>query len=797
MKKKTISMFLIIFTLFTLFTVEVYASDIDTLISIAKKEVGTQEDGKDNVKYNNYNGQQWCGWFVSWCAKQAGLSNIIPQFASCSDGYNNKLPDAGGIKHKSKTRGGSYTPQKGDIIFFWKVSSSDPNGIHHVGIVYKVDSTYVYYYDGNNTSKTPHCVADSKRTLNSEQIYGYITPDYSSSSDITYAKGEDQSHITIKWAKVTNATKYTLQRRKSGTSSYENVKTGITSRSYTDSGLETGQRYYYKVIAYNGSTKLSTSDSVGVYTKFNPPTVTTVSASKLKISWNSVSKAESYTVMRRKEGEEYDDVKTVTATEYTDSGLSSNTRYYYWIQANCNVDGDEMVAKSTTGQAYTLTDTPSISSKSDVTETSLTLSWNSVSGANSYKIQYRQAGEEWDTGSGWVETTGTSCNIGNLNAGKLYWFRLYAVNNGGTSSASESKGVYLKPLAPTAYTAGVDSINVKWEYSGGATKYELLARKCGDSEYVTLASDISETSYTHTGLMQGTQYYYKIKAHNTEYTSIVSGRSDAGVGYTKLSAPTVTSKTSDSILLSWNVGVMNGDYTYVYHIYRRISGTSDFVEIATVSENLYQDSGLQPDTAYDYCIDVLRNDGNLCTNSEITTVTTDSVPIISPSSITISENSISVVEGETYKLNATVFPNNASDKTVSWICDDNNVVNVSQDGLLTALKPGNTNIYAVTSNGYRATCNVTVVPKTEFTNFEVEVIDSYALVNAVAKNIPENSTIYLALYNDKKLSDLKELTLTDGAVQTIVPIADISKIKIFMWENETIKPLCVSKEWNK
>ena len=622
-----------------------------------------------------------------------------PVAGNACDYATNSLPN--GWK---RVKGG--VPQRGDILVYTGAKYG------HVAIYAGGTVSYHQNMSGQYVEKKTSWPYNNSWYSNAEggtkSYWGYIRPNFLSSNNITYAKGDDQSHVTIKWAKVTNATKYTLQRRKAGDSSYSDVKTGITSTNYTDSGLATGQRYYYKVVAYNGSTKLSTSDSVGVYTKFNPPTVTTVSNSKLKISWNSVSKAESYTIMRRKDGEEYDDIKTVTATEYTDSGLSPNTKYYYWIQANCVVDEDEMVAKSTTGQAYTLTDAPSINSKSDVTNTSLTLSWNSVSGANRYRIQYRQAGDQWDTGSAWVETTNTTCNISNLEAGKLYWFRVYAVGNGGNSAPSDSKGIYLNPNAPTASTAGVNSINVNWAYAGGETKYELLTRKSGDSEYVTLANEIDGTSYTHNGLIPGTQYYYKIKAYNKEHSSIVSGRSDAGYGYTKLLAPTVTAKDAYSISLSWDRGVMDGDYTYTYRICRRPSGTSNFAEIAIVSEKSYQDTGLQPNTSYDYYIDVLRNDGAWCTNSEGITATTTAPPVIVPSGITISDNNISIAEGETYKLNAAVFPDNANDKSILWNSDDSNIASVSEDGTITAIKAGSTNIYANTCNGLTAVCSVTV-----------------------------------------------------------------------------------------
>ena len=70
----------------------------------------------------------WCTFFVQWCAEQAGFSDLIPQFGGCTNGWNNVLPKCDG----SLYRAGSYTPQPGDLIFFYKGASTSP---HHVGIV--------------------------------------------------------------------------------------------------------------------------------------------------------------------------------------------------------------------------------------------------------------------------------------------------------------------------------------------------------------------------------------------------------------------------------------------------------------------------------------------------------------------------------------------------------------------------------------------------------------------------------------------------------------------------------------
>lgn len=45
------------------------------LLAILKAEVGTKENppNSNKVKYNNNNGQYWCGYFVDWGAKQVKL----------------------------------------------------------------------------------------------------------------------------------------------------------------------------------------------------------------------------------------------------------------------------------------------------------------------------------------------------------------------------------------------------------------------------------------------------------------------------------------------------------------------------------------------------------------------------------------------------------------------------------------------------------------------------------------------------------------------------------------------------
>ena len=85
--------------------------------------------------------------------------------------------------------------------------------------------------------------------------------------------------------------------------------------------------------------------------------------------------------------------------------------------------------------------------------------------------------------------------------------------------------------------------------------------------------------------------------------------------------------------------------------------------------------------------------------------------IVYPASVSLDKTSLSLTEGESTKLTATVLPANASNRTVLWRSSDENVAEVSASGVVTAKSEGSARITAETSNGLTAGCLVTVKAK--------------------------------------------------------------------------------------
>ena len=114
-------------------------------VAKARAEIGTKENPPDSnkVKYNDNNGQAWCGYFVMWCAKSVGLNipNVVYTPAGVS-GFQGK-----GLWSNAATA----KPQPGDIVFF-----DFPAGekVDHVGIVVKDNGDGTVVTVEGNTSES-------------------------------------------------------------------------------------------------------------------------------------------------------------------------------------------------------------------------------------------------------------------------------------------------------------------------------------------------------------------------------------------------------------------------------------------------------------------------------------------------------------------------------------------------------------------------------------------------------------------------------------------------------------------
>lgn len=82
--------------------------------------------------------------------------------------------------------------------------------------------------------------------------------------------------------------------------------------------------------------------------------------------------------------------------------------------------------------------------------------------------------------------------------------------------------------------------------------------------------------------------------------------------------------------------------------------------------------------------------------------------IIPVTSIVLSTTEDFILIGDSKEITASVAPENATDKTLSWSSSNTSIATVSPTGVVTALAEGKTVITATSSNGKTAKCDITV-----------------------------------------------------------------------------------------
>ena len=174
-------------------------------------------------------------------------------------------------------------------------------------------------------------------------------------------------------------------------------------------------------------------------------------------------------------------------------------------------------------------------------------------------------------------------------------------------------------------------------------------------------------------------------------------------------------------------------------------------------------------TSSDESIATVDADGKVTANSEktgvtIITATTEDgeyqatcqvtvvLPTIDVRSISLNDNSIGMNVGEKTTLDATISPENATNKTVTWSSSDTGVVNigiisndnasVTSSAEILAVAPGTATITAESSNGKTATCTITVTQPVESISLDKEniVLSNKESTTLVSTINPSNAT---------------------------------------------------------
>ncbi len=292
------------------------------------------------------------------------------------------------------------------------------------------------------------------------------------------------AQVSLTWTGSTGATSYSVyEGTKSGGETL--LKSGVTTVSFTATGLADGTVYYFKVTASNASGSSGFSSEVSATPHVPPPAapaspVAVPGDTTVTLSWTASTGASSYNVYRGLTSGGEALYKTgIAATSFTDTGLTNGTTYYYKVSA-VNAGGESGLSVETSGTPKSaapasgpthLATTPG--------NTQVALTWTaSVPAAPSYDI-YR------GTASGALRLyksgiAGTSFTDTGLNNGTTYYYQVTVGGNAGlasnTVSATPWPPVTVSPTAlPTGTVGGPYAQTLTASGGSGGYSYRITS----------------------------------------------------------------------------------------------------------------------------------------------------------------------------------------------------------------------------------------------------------------------------------------------------------------------------------
>ena len=256
-------------------------------------------------------------------------------------------------------------------------------------------------------------------------------------------------------------------------------------------------------------------------------------------------------------------------------------------------------------------------------------------------------------------------------------------------------------------TAGVSSVAVTpsrieiIEGGSAALSAKVSPEAASDRAVAWSSSDRSVATVDKTGTVQG------LKPGTATVTATAEGKSGTCAVTVKAKTVSVTEVTMDKTELTLTEGeteTLTATVRPDNADNRKVTWSSDKTEIATVD-------GAGKVTAVkagEAVVTVTTEDGGKTASCKVTV----KAKAVNVTEVTLDRTELTLTEGEAETLTATVKPDNADNRKVTWSSDKTEIATVDGAGKVTAVKAGEAVVTVTTEDGGKtATCKVTVKAK--------------------------------------------------------------------------------------
>ncbi len=334
--------------------------------------------------------------------------------------------------------------------------------------------------------------------------------------------------VSLSWNGSVSADSYLVKRSTNSGGGYVTIASGVTVTSYLDTGVVGGTTYYYVVAATNNfGASLNSAEASATPPGPVPPPWQTQDIGAVGVAGSSLYAAGVFTVtgagadiQGTADAFQFDYMTvtgdcTIVARVVSVQNIDGWSKAGLMIRSNLDANAANAFIAVTPGSGVTW---QSRSSSGGGT------SWNQTGGLSApYWLKLVRNGSIFTgyrspDGANW---TPQGTNTATMSNTVLIGLALTSHNNTNLCTATFDNvtvqpGWPVAPAAPAglAAVAGNAQVALNWNAVTNATSYNVKRSTTNNGPYTVVASGVTATNYSDTGLAAATTYYYVVSAVN-------------------------------------------------------------------------------------------------------------------------------------------------------------------------------------------------------------------------------------------------------------------------------------------
>lgn len=344
--------------------------------------------------------------------------------------------------------------------------------------------------------------------------------------------------VTIEWAPGKTGTSFQLQIFKDADLEDKLIDTLLDVNKFLYTFANFNTKYYWRVKGYFDNCQSEWSPAYTLKTYIDPPfnlqpehNSQGIEPFLVTFTWEGVQGTEKYDIDLSTDStfkSLFRFERNITASKVIYGNLAENTMYYWRVRGKNNEGISEWTTVHYFKSGYVRPDVPIQDSPEKNTKklpTKVKICWQSTNRAIEYHLQVSETAD-FKTFVVDVDTIKDLCyELENLKVGTEYFWRVAAINLGGSSGFSPVWNFKTAPLAPNEKVNLVFptnnstnlkvSVEFKWDAINNADLYNLLVAKDPEFKDILYNLNVFNNNYkTIYNLPPLTKFYWKVRGEN-------------------------------------------------------------------------------------------------------------------------------------------------------------------------------------------------------------------------------------------------------------------------------------------